>query len=873
MADDTQKNADFIDRVVSDAKNPPETRMLTGWFGNSGEDGYRRLYADAELSSYVDIPDDAILYTEPLRDSQPAGCVMVWIKRDAALKQGGSAASRAARFLQGQVQQDFASAGAAGSLDKAGLRCITEVPCGEPTGFTGRCTKQPDVGGAWPCITAVPHCYEVTGFTGKCTHAPWPNPTRYVGCTILHCPTNDLTHIPHICNIVASGQPGCVVVNPPQGGDPEKKVAAADAEERAIPATEIPGCGYTKSWGVCETHLLGCNPAAQGNADPALIQDAGAPASLACASIACHFTQICYTRNIGHCYSIPCQLPTAICTRFQKGCIPVNSPFCPFPPETPFGPGGGGTPVQQGGNFAAFGAAANPVDPARIRPVNPGNTFLIPCSPSVIDVCPSQGPECPSAIDGCPTRINCNTQPPTGFCTQLPEACQTNCGPQCQTQQLNCTQVACTQAGPQCPTPQLDCTFTVTLGGPACPTPNCPVTGPVTIQAVGAQAFAAAAQRPAPQTQFAGCPASDFVACSQFGGCPTLPKGDCTFFGCPSLPQYGAAGPGGGCTQSGPQCPTHAKPQCTFTGPACPPTPGIICTQLATCKTHQFPCPSQQFECTMFCTQGAPGCPQTINSPACAGPITVSGQQCPVHTGFNCPSAIGCQSVACQSVACQPQGGERQFAFAQQAYGGPQTAATVCTQLNCPNTLATICTQTGPQCPPHPTGGIDCTAVTCTHIGPQCPITRGPAICTQLGPQCPHTAGCPSPGIDCTVILCTKIGPQCPNTAATVCTQSGPQCPPPHTQLCPITTGGPQCPPASGFNCPSQFGCQSIACGQTNACVSAGCQPGGGGQRELAARTGVNCTNLYCQYETQAAGCTHFPCNAYTMAWVCNYPN
>src|SRR3954470_9323387 len=129
MADDNQKNADFIDRVVSDAKNPPETRMLTGWFGDSGEDGYRRLYTDPELSSYIDIPDDAILYSEPVRDAQPSGCVMVWIKRDSALKQGGSAASRAARFLQGQVQQDFASAGAAGSLDKAGLRCITAVPC------------------------------------------------------------------------------------------------------------------------------------------------------------------------------------------------------------------------------------------------------------------------------------------------------------------------------------------------------------------------------------------------------------------------------------------------------------------------------------------------------------------------------------------------------------------------------------------------------------------------------------------------------------------------------------------------------------------------------------------------------------------------
>ena len=114
MADKTSNNADFIGRVVEDAKNPPETRMLTGWFGDSGEEGYRRLYTDAELSSYVDIPDDAILYTEPIRDSQPAGAVLVWIKRDAAVKQGGSAFSRAARFLQGQVQQDFAGAAASG---------------------------------------------------------------------------------------------------------------------------------------------------------------------------------------------------------------------------------------------------------------------------------------------------------------------------------------------------------------------------------------------------------------------------------------------------------------------------------------------------------------------------------------------------------------------------------------------------------------------------------------------------------------------------------------------------------------------------------------------------------------------------------------
>jgi hypothetical protein len=218
--DDTPRNADFVARVVKDAKSPPETRMLTGWLGDAAEEGDRRLYTSAELSCYIDIPTDAILHTEPIRDAQPAGCVFVWVKRDAALKQGGSASSRAARFLQGQVQQDFASGG---SPEEAGFRCITQVPCGEPTGFTGQCTRQPEVGGAWPCITAIPHCFEPTGFTGKCTHQPWPNPTHYIGCTIYHCPTQDLTHIPHICNLVATGMPGCPVVNPPEGGDPAAK--------------------------------------------------------------------------------------------------------------------------------------------------------------------------------------------------------------------------------------------------------------------------------------------------------------------------------------------------------------------------------------------------------------------------------------------------------------------------------------------------------------------------------------------------------------------------------------------------------------------------------------------------------------------------
>jgi len=604
MADkDTAKNADFIGRVVSDAKSPPETRLLTGWLGDAADKKYRRLYTEADLSAYFDIPAEAILYTEPIRDVQPSGGVFVWFKRDAELKPGGSAASRAGRFLLGQVQQDFESGA---SPEQAGFRCATQVPCGEPTGFSGQCTEQPVVGGAWPCITAIPHCSEPTGFTGKCTFQPWPNPTRYIGCTFLHCPTQDLTHIPHICNIVATGVPGCPVVDPLGGGDPAanagvaakakagKEGAGSAAQGAVAPPTTIPGCGYTRTWGLCKPQP---------------------------------FT------------------PATVCTQVDCG--------------------------------GAFGAAA----PGTIVV----NTRLPQCNLSAVDACPTricqtQPPPCNlTPVDGCPTRIchtpppQCNvtpfiacpptrpclTEPPTAqcthigpmchtqetvchthetVCTQSGPQCPTSCGPDCQSQQVNCTQVGelcltrpveCTRFGPKCPTfTDIRCTVAATQVGPNC---QLGTHAPPCVPALGAQAFrAAGAIGP---TAFLGCtqsgpqcptqPQGDctFFGCTQLGarcpthfectmlcthtgpGCLTQPQGDCTFFSCTQL---GPRCPTHQfectmfCTHAGPRCPTHGQPHCTFSGPGCPPTPATICTQLG---PH---CPTPGFECTMFCTQAGP---------------------------------------------------------------------------------------------------------------------------------------------------------------------------------------------------------------------------------------------------------------------------
>ena len=527
--DDAPKNADFIGKVVSDAKDPPETRLLNGWLGDAADEGYRRLYTNAELSAYIDIPVDAILHSEPIRDAQPPGAVFVWIRRDADVKQGGSAFSRAARFLQGQVTRDFASGGGGvdfSSPEKAGYRCITQVPCGEPTGITGKCTKQPEVGGAWPCITALPHCVEPTGFTGKCTHQPWPNPTHYIGCTFLHCPTQDLTHIQQICHIVATGMPGCGFVDPGGGEiDPAAKAEAVGegregggaAERAAVPATSIPGCGYTQTWGLCPT------------------------------------------------------LPPKCIVSVNIDCITQT--------ETPQCRG-------LGGDLAAFATPG-----ARVV-----NTAVLQCNPS--------------AVDACPTRIGCETQPPTAFCTQppfcpvdrtvTPETCPpTWCGPDCQTKQPGCTELNCTHVA-QCPSIGIACTVA------GCPVStlehNCGAAQP--------QAFRAAAP----------IGPSAFLGCTQSGQqCPTQPSGDCTFFGgCPTGAQAGAAGPC--CTQGGPKCYTQPSGDCTFFG-NCPPTPATTCTQTGPQCPSQFGsgCRTDTAQdCTFGCTQFDPSCP-TAN-PVCNNP-------------------------------------------------------------------------------------------------------------------------------------------------------------------------------------------------------------------------------------------------------------
>jgi hypothetical protein len=97
---------DFVSKIVKDPKNPPNAVMLTGFVGTSSEKGHTRVYFDANLSSYVEIPNDAILHTQEVGAESSLGGTYVWVKRDAELIYGSAATARPkGKFLEGPIVQ------------------------------------------------------------------------------------------------------------------------------------------------------------------------------------------------------------------------------------------------------------------------------------------------------------------------------------------------------------------------------------------------------------------------------------------------------------------------------------------------------------------------------------------------------------------------------------------------------------------------------------------------------------------------------------------------------------------------------------------------------------------------------------------------
>lgn len=184
----------FVERVVKDPKNPPDTILLSGYVGSSSEPEHTRLYFSPDLKVYVDIPNDGILASESIpKEHSRFGGWDLWIKSEAILIHGRGPNREAARFLEGRIQQGFGAAAAAavrgGSFERTGIACDQALGRVASPGFW-KCTWYAGCGvhtNSGVGICATPACTADICNTPDCSAICWT-----VGCT-LQCPTRQCT--------------------------------------------------------------------------------------------------------------------------------------------------------------------------------------------------------------------------------------------------------------------------------------------------------------------------------------------------------------------------------------------------------------------------------------------------------------------------------------------------------------------------------------------------------------------------------------------------------------------------------------------------------------------------------------------------------
>ncbi len=346
----------WVDQLVPDPANPPQLQVLTGYRGRSAQENQTRLYSDLELSSWVDVPNDAILLTREEPGEHGLPLTLVWTALDAQVQTGPQAAQGGgAEWFQGQVAQDFGEAALPGGgpiplrtpvipcntplfgcptpprlcLPTPGIACPSVViRCPTPQiRCTPFCPTRPNLTPCCPSqqIRCTPVCPTNNLRTPCCpfTRQP-PCPSIGIACTVIQCPTRNQPNCPTFGFVCT---PQCPFDQGFEGGGGEAGAAGFDQ-------------GFGQDWG-------GGGFEAQAN-------------------LAAPVTQICpqptppVTLFI-QCWPVTRQQPWCPITRpqlcqFTPRC-PILTARCPSPwcPRTPGCPwGGGGDPFGGGGFGGGF---------------------------------------------------------------------------------------------------------------------------------------------------------------------------------------------------------------------------------------------------------------------------------------------------------------------------------------------------------------------------------------------------------------------------------------------------------------------------------------------------------------------------------------
>lgn len=193
----------LVAALASDPSKPPEkATKLFGYPGPAAEKGTIRLWLDSDLTSYVDVPDEAILHSQTLPDDQGT---WLWVDPTATLTVSSTQSHEVqAEFLGGSIaDRNLAAAAPVGVGGGGGLN-TTPTICQESlsTGCTvlDNCAE-----------SALPEC--PSAFEPVCGHERTIATvcTRFPECPVLSLPTNCPT-FPAECPV--SAVPRCPTVRP-----------------------------------------------------------------------------------------------------------------------------------------------------------------------------------------------------------------------------------------------------------------------------------------------------------------------------------------------------------------------------------------------------------------------------------------------------------------------------------------------------------------------------------------------------------------------------------------------------------------------------------------------------------------------------------
>jgi hypothetical protein len=178
----------MVEALNPDPSKPPvRTVKLFGFPCNSPTANQTRLWLDSELTSYVDIPNDAILYAKELPDE---GGSVVWVEADAELSYGSVSSHTAqAGFLTGAITSAHLGPAAAGG---AGVGPLPPQPI--VTGPSAcACPSH-----ATPCVS-LPVCPSEAMLPSHCTLCPSQVCPSHPPCPSVPCPSHTtpcLSHVP-----------------------------------------------------------------------------------------------------------------------------------------------------------------------------------------------------------------------------------------------------------------------------------------------------------------------------------------------------------------------------------------------------------------------------------------------------------------------------------------------------------------------------------------------------------------------------------------------------------------------------------------------------------------------------------------------------